>query len=78
MVPYVVKGYPGKVYLDADTATRMGNLMMIIREYATQESAKFITGKKSFDELDTYFDEIERLGALEVVQTYAEYYESAK
>lgn len=78
MVPYVVKGYPGKVYLDADTATRMGNLMMIIREYATQESAKFITGKKSFDELDTYFDEIERLGALEVVQTYAEYYENAK
>lgn len=76
MVPYVTEGYPGKVYLDAETATQMSNLMMIIREYATQETAKFITGRKSFDELENYFNEIERLGALKVVQTYADYYES--
>ena len=76
MVPYVTEGYPGKVYLDAETVTQMSNLMMIIREYATQETAKFITGRKSFDELENYFNEIERLGALKVVQTYADYYES--
>ena len=78
MVPYVVEGFPGKVYLDAETSTMMANIMMIIREYATQETAKFITGRKSFDELDNYFDEIERLGAKQVLETYKTYYESTK
>lgn len=78
LVPFVVSGYPGKVYLDAETATQMANLMMIIREYATQETAKFITGRKSFDELPAYFDEIERLGAKQVVETYKAYYEAQK
>ena len=78
MVPYVTAGYPGKVYLDAEVATQMANLMMIIREYATQETAKFITGRKSFDELNSYFDEIERLGAKQVVETYKAYYENTK
>ena len=78
LVPYVTEGYPGKVYLDADVASQMSNLMMIIREYATQESAKFITGRRSFDELNNYFDEIERLGAKQVVETYKAYYEAQK
>ena len=76
MVPFVTEGYPGKVYLDSETAMQVSNLMMIIREYATQETAKFITGRKSFDELDNYFNEIERLGASKVVQIYADYYAS--
>lgn len=78
MVPYVTAGYPGKVYLDADTAAQMSNLMMIIREYATQETAKFITGRRSFDELNNYFDEIERLGAKQVVEAYKAYYDAQK
>ncbi|MBR4768573.1 MAG: extracellular solute-binding protein [Lachnospiraceae bacterium] len=77
LVPYVTNEvYPAQVYLDAETATEMGNLMTIVKEFATQESAKFITGRKSFDELDTYFDQIERLGAAEVLETYREYYEN--
>lgn len=78
LVPYVTEGYPGKVYLEADTATQVANLMMIIREYATQETAKFITGRRSFDELDNYFDEIERLGAKQIVEIYKTYYENLK
>ena len=46
--------------------------------YPQTESAKFITGARSLDELDDYFDEIERLGALEYVEAYANYYSSTK
>lgn len=75
MVPFVEEGYPGNVYLDQETATQAANLLTVISEYAEQESAKFVTGARSLDELDAYFDEIERLGAKEYVQIYQEYYD---
>ena len=68
--------YPATVYLDAEQTERSSNLMVAIKEYATQEMSKFITGSRSLDELDDYFDEIERLGAKEYVQIYKDYYES--
>lgn len=70
--------YPSIVYLDAETSEQAGNLLVGIKEYAQQETAKFITGGRSLDELDDYFDEIERLGATEYVQIYKDYYESVK
>lgn len=68
--------FPGVVYLDADTTEYISGLKAAIDEYATQETAKFITGARPLDELDDYFDEIERLGADEYVQVYQEYYDS--
>lgn len=68
--------FPDYVYIDPDDATYYDNLLTVIDEYATQESAKFITGARSLDELDAYFDEIERLGALEYVEFFTEYYNS--
>ena len=47
-----------------------------IDEYASQETAKFITGARPLEDLDSYFDEIERLGAAEYVQVYQEYYDA--
>lgn len=76
LVPYVETGYPGYVYLDEDTSLRATNLLMVIKEYAEQESAKFITGARSLDELDSYFTELEKLGADEYVQIYQDYYDS--
>lgn len=74
---YVVdEGFPDYVYIDPDDATYYANLLTVIDEYATQESAKFITGARSLDELDAYFDEIERLGATEYVEFFTEYYNS--
>lgn len=70
--------YPATVYLDAETTERASNLLVAIKEYASQEMAKFITGARSLEELDSYFDEIERLGATEYVQIYKDYYESAQ
>lgn len=68
--------YPIAVYLDAATSEEMNNLLVVIQEYANQEAAKFITGARSLDELDAYFDEIEALGAAEYVQVYTDYYNS--
>ena len=76
LVPYVEEGYPSSVYLDQETALRAANLLTVITEYAEQESAKFVTGTRSLDELDSYFDEIERLGATEYVEIYQNYYDS--
>ena len=72
----ISEGFPTNVYIDPDDATYYDNLLTVINEYATQESAKFITGARSLDELDAYFDEIERLGALEYVEFFTEYYNS--
>ena len=71
---YTVAGFPSKVYLDYETTEYLSNLMVVISEYAQQESAKFVTGARPLSELDAYFDEIERLGALEYIQVYADYY----
>jgi len=53
-------------------------LRVLINDYAEAETAKFITGKRSLDEIDDYFDEIEKLGATEYVQYYKDYYEASK
>ena len=68
--------YPTAVYLDAEVAEEMNNLLVVITEYAEQEAAKFITGARPLEELDAYFDEIEGLGAKEYVQVYTDYYNS--
>lgn len=72
----VTEGFPSYVYLDAATQEQATNLLTVIKEYAEQETAKFITGARSLDELNAYFDEIERLGALEYVKIYQDYYDS--
>jgi len=78
-VPYVTTElFPSYIYLDQDTSDEMTSLILPIKQYAEQESAKFITGVKSFDELDKYFDELEALGVDDYVEFYQEYYNSWK
>ena len=62
------------VYFDVDTTERVADLMQVINEYANTEFAKFVTGKRPLSELDAYFNEIERIGALELIQIYKDYY----
>ena len=74
MVPYVTTEMPLTVYYDEATADQISSLMTLIREYATQETAKFVTGKRPLSEIDAYFDEIEELGATEFIQITRDYY----
>ena len=76
LAPYVTDEYLPRAYLDAETSIEVGSMLAIIREYAAQETANFVVGRRPLtdEELDKYFDEIEALGALEVVEIYREYY----
>ncbi len=78
LLPYTTSEdmYPGNVYLDADTAVEAGNLKVMIEEYASKETAKFVTGARSLDEIDAYFDELDALGAQRYVEIYKDYYEN--
>lgn len=80
MVPYVTKDMPVTIYYDADTAARVNYLFTLVREYATQESAKFVTGRRPLtdEELNKYFDELDRLGAAEIVEITRDYYANLK
>lgn len=70
--------YPNAVYFDAETAEEVSNLWVVVKDFATQETAKFITGARSLDEIDDYFDEIEGLGADDLLQYYVDAYNPAK
>lgn len=68
---------PKVCYFDEDTTLRISELKTLINEYASQEIAKFIIGERPLSEIDDYFAELEKLGADEYVQYYADYYNSA-
>lgn len=65
---------PTVCYFDEDTTLRIEELQTLIDEYAKQEIAKFVIGDRDLSELDDYFNELEKLGADEYVQYYADYY----
>lgn len=71
-------GLSANIYLDAETALEMGNLLTALKEYGSAETAKFITGARPLSELDEYFDEMEKLGALDYVKVYQECYDAMK
>lgn len=73
--PYLTEEViPQVIYFDEKTQERVDELYVAIKEYATAETAKFVTGQRSLDELDAYFDQLESLGSTEYVQYYADYY----
>ncbi len=69
---------PTVFYFDEDTTLRVEELQTLISEYASLESAKFIIGTRDLSEVDKFFDELEKLGADEYVQYYADYYAATK
>ena len=69
---------PTVFYFDEDTTLRVEELQTLISEYASLESAKFIIGTRNLSEVDKFFDELEKLGADEYVQYYADYYAATK
>ena len=75
--PYVTTEiYPDSVYMSAEDAEQVSILWVAVKEYATQETAKFITGARelSDSELEKYFAEIDNIGAGELLDLYKAYY----
>lgn len=61
-------------FLDSDLSNEANTLLVSLKDYATQEIAKFVTGKRPISEINDYFDEMEALGASRYVEIYKDYY----
>jgi len=62
------------VYLTVEQEESITDLRMVIEDYITQETAKFITGARSMDEFEAYQAELKELGIEEYINLYKEAY----
>lgn len=58
------------VYQTEDESLRATELVTVLNNHITSESAKFITGVRSVDEIDTFFEELESMGVEEYITMY--------
>lgn len=71
---HLVQGLPS-MYLAADQAATYTDLQTVIKNYVDAETAKFVVGQRSLDELDAYFEELKALGIDEYVQICKDVYQ---
>ena len=69
---------PRVCYFDQETTDRLADLKTLIDDYASQQIAQFVKGKRPLSEVDDYFNELKDLGADEYVQIYADYYAASQ
>ncbi len=62
------------VYWDAEDVSRVDELGIVINDYITTESAKFITGIRPLTEIDDYFEELKNLHVDEYIQLHRDGY----
>ena len=62
------------VYLSNEQNQRVADLSSVINDHVTAETAKFIVGTRSLDELDDYFQELRDLGIEEYIEIHEEAY----
>lgn len=73
VAPYFVGVFPA-IYFDDATNSRINELYLELSDHVASETAKFITGERSLDEIDKYFEELNGLGYEEYLGYYAEAY----
>ena len=80
-LPYATEDtFPTYYYLDGDTSKEMADILAAVKEYATVEFARFVTGARPITdaELKDFFDTVDSLGAAEYEKVHADYYNSIK
>lgn len=69
---------PG-AYLDSDQTAEASDIITTLQQHITSESAKFITGQRSLDEIEKFWEELERLRIEDYLEmhrvAYADYLE---
>lgn len=50
------------MYMDEETSARYSDLATVIGNYVNEESAKFIVGQRSLEEIDAFFEELQASG----------------
>ena len=76
LLPYAVMGYPQIAFYSQDAASKIADLKTVLDGYAETQSAQFITGARSLDELDDYFRTLESMEFSQYLSYYEDYYES--
>jgi putative aldouronate transport system substrate-binding protein len=74
VAPYYTSGYPSIVWMSEEDSLAIMDLKVVIRNYVTQQVAKFITGARPLDEFDNYLQELDKLGFQEYQQYYVDAY----
>lgn len=57
---YLVTPLPD-VYMTAEQSARYADLKTVIDDYVTAETAKFVVGQRSIDEIDAFFEELKAM-----------------
>jgi putative aldouronate transport system substrate-binding protein len=74
-VPYFTRGFPNVFYLDEETTIRMTDLRAVIRPFVDEQTALFITGRRSLDEFDNFAAELRAIGIEEYEAIYKQVWE---
>ena len=74
IAPYYTPGYPSVVWMNEEDALAILDLKTVIENYATQQTARFITGVRPLSEFNDYLQELNQLGFQEYQQYYADAY----
>ena len=75
--PYYVDTYPNIVFFSQEVNNRIVDLRSVINSYVESETAKFVTGSRpiSEEEMNKYYEELDKLGYQEYLQYYVDYYQ---
>lgn len=63
-------------FLSEEDSLRASELALLLNEYITAESAKFITGARPVSEIDDYYKELDKLGLQEYTEIYTTAYKT--
>lgn len=74
MSPYAVDGFPTTLYLSADISQQITDLKTVINPYVQEQIALFITGKRDLSEVDTFKEELKKMGMEDLLNIYKEQY----
>ena len=77
-MPYVAGIFPTAFYLDEATIIEMTDLQTIINPYITEQSAMFISGRRSLDEFDAFQDELRTIGVERLLEIYSAVLEQSR
>lgn len=70
-----MEAYP-TIYFDDATQQRISELKLVIDDFVNTESAKYITGVNSLDNLDAYYEQLKKMGYDEYLGYYVDAYKT--
>lgn len=76
LLPYLTEGFPSVLYFSEEENIQLNDLKTVIGDFVNKETAKFITGANSLDNIDKYYADLNALGFDEYLEIYEKAYEN--